>query len=175
MLLNKGQYEVLHCLLLLANIELRNRGIMVRNLLSLCHPGVDVNMLVLCLWLESLADEHVIKLLTVHIEEISISLELRNVCSLVEISQIGDLFEVLDRLDKGKLVEVTGDNDLCVLILSEDVCNKFLRDFSLVCSKSRLESLTEVNCICSWRSSTPPFTGGRASPSIEEEPPLLPK
>jgi hypothetical protein len=70
---------------LLANIELSNRRIVVRNLLSLGHPSVDVNMLVLCLWLESLTDEHVVKLLAVHVEEVSISLELRNVCSFVEI------------------------------------------------------------------------------------------
>jgi hypothetical protein len=139
MLLNQGQYEVLQCLSLLANIEFRNRGIVVRDLLSLCHPRVDMNMLVLCFWLESLADEHVIKLLTVHIEEISISLELRNICSLVEISQIGNLFEVFDRLDKGKLVEVTSDDNLGILILSEDVGHKFLHDVSLACSRSRLE------------------------------------
>jgi hypothetical protein len=49
----------LHCVIwrsLLANIELSDRRIVVRNLLGLGHPGVDVNMLVLCLWLECLAD-----------------------------------------------------------------------------------------------------------------------
>jgi hypothetical protein len=78
----------LHCVIwrsLLANIELSDRRIVVRNLLGLGHPGVDVNMLVLCLWLECLADKHMVKLLAVHIKEVSVSLELRNVCSFVEI------------------------------------------------------------------------------------------
>jgi hypothetical protein len=107
-------------------------------LLSLGHPSVDVNMLVLCLWLACLADEHVIELLAVHIKEVSISLELRNVCSFVEISQVGDLFEVLDRLDKGELVKVTSDDDLGLLVLSEDFGNEVLCDISLRCYKSRV-------------------------------------
>jgi len=85
-----------------------------------------MNVLVLCLWFESLADKHVIKLLAVHVEEVSISLELRDVRSLVKISEIGDLLEVLERLDKGKLVEVASDDDLSVLILGKDVGNKLL-------------------------------------------------
>jgi hypothetical protein len=111
---------------------------MVRDWLSLGHPSVDVNMLVLCLWLESLADEHVIKLLAVHVKEICIPLKLRNVCSFVENSQVGYLFEVFDRLDKGELVEVTSDDDLGLLVLSEDVGNKFLCDVSLRCCESRV-------------------------------------
>jgi len=110
----------------LTNIELSNRRIVVRNLLSCSHPSVDMDMLVLCLWLESLADEHVIKLLAVHVEEVSISFELRDICSLVKVSEIGDLLEVLERLDKGKLVEVTSDDDLGILILGKDVGNKLL-------------------------------------------------
>lgn len=59
---------------------------MVGDLLSLGHPCVDVNMLVLCLGLERLTDVHVVKLLAVHVEQISISLKLRNVSSLVKIT-----------------------------------------------------------------------------------------
>jgi hypothetical protein len=70
---------------LLAYIELSNRRIVVRDLLSLGHPSVDVDMLVLCVWLESLADEHMIKLLAVHVEEVRVSLKLRNVRGLIEI------------------------------------------------------------------------------------------
>lgn len=92
-------------------------------------------MLVLCLWFESLADKHVIKLLAVHVEEVSIFLKLRDIRSLIEISEIGDLLEVLERLDKGKLVEVTSDNDLGVLILGKDVGNKLL---CLMSNKSRV-------------------------------------
>jgi len=95
-------------------------------------------MLVLCLWLESLADEHVIKLLAVHVEEVRVSLELRDVRSLVKISEIGDLLEVLERLDKGKLVEVTSDDDLGVLILGKDVGNKLL---CLMSNESRINHL----------------------------------
>jgi len=97
-----------------------------------------MNMLVLCLWLESLADEHVIKLLAVHVEEVRVSLELRDVRSLVKISEIGDLLEVLERLDKGKLVEVTSDDDLGVLILGKDVGNKLL---CLMSNESRINHL----------------------------------
>jgi hypothetical protein len=46
--------------------------------------------------------------------------------------------EVLDRLDKGELVEVTSDDDLGLLVLSEDVGNKFLCDVSLSCRESRV-------------------------------------
>ena len=122
----------------LANVEFSNRRIVVRNLLSCSHPSVDMNMLVLCLWLESLADEHVIKLLAVHVEEVRVSLELRDVRSLVKISEIGDLLEVLERLDKGKLVEVTSDDDLGILILGKDVGNKLL---CLMSNKSRMNHL----------------------------------
>jgi hypothetical protein len=111
---------------LLAYIELSNRRIVVRNLLSLGHPSVDVDMLVLCLGLEGLADKHVIKLLTIHVEEVCVSLELRDVSSLIEIPQLRNIFEVLKRLDKGKLVEVTSDDDLGVLVFLENIGNKFL-------------------------------------------------
>jgi len=122
----------------LANVEFSNRRIVVRNLLSCSHPSVDMNMLVLCLWLESLADEHVIKLLAVHVEEVRVSLELRDVRGLVKIFEIGDLLEVFERLDKGKLVEVTSDDDLGVLILGKDVGNKLL---CLMSNKSRMNHL----------------------------------
>lgn len=59
---------------------------MVGDLLSLGHPRVDVNMLVLCLGLERLTDVHVIKLLAVHVEEVSVSLKFWNVSSLIEIT-----------------------------------------------------------------------------------------
>jgi hypothetical protein len=95
-------------------------------------------MLVLCLWLESLADEHVIKLLAVHVKEICVPLKLRNVRSFIEIPQVGDLFEVLDRLDKGELVKVTSDDDLGLLVLGEDVGNKLLCDVSLRCCEIRV-------------------------------------
>jgi hypothetical protein len=121
----------------------------VRNLLSLGHPSVDVDVLVLCLWLESLADEHMIKLLAVHVKEICIPLKLRNVCSFVEIPQVGYLFENIDRLDKGELVKVTSDDDIGLLVLSEDVSNKYLCNVSSICCRCRLVLLTAVNCICS--------------------------
>ena len=101
---------------------------MVRNLLSLGHPCVDVDMLVLCLWLESLADEHMIKLLAV-----------RDISSLVEIPHVGDILEVFERLDKGKLIEVASDDDFSVLVFSEDIGNKFLYTISIVSSKCSLE------------------------------------
>ena len=96
-------------------------------------------MLVLCLWLESLADEHMIKLLAVHIEEISISLKLRDISSLVEIPQVGDILEVFERLDKGKLIEVTSDDDFSVLVFIEDISNKFLYTISIVSSRCSRE------------------------------------
>jgi Holliday junction resolvasome RuvABC DNA-binding subunit len=88
-------------------------------------------MLVLYLWLESLADVHVVELLAVHVEEVCVSLELRDVRSLIKIPQIRHISEVLERLDKGELVEVTSDDDLCVLILIKDVGNKFLCTISV--------------------------------------------
>jgi hypothetical protein len=45
-----------------------------------------VNMLVLCFGLERLADVHVVKLLAVHVEEVSVSLEFWNVRSLIKIA-----------------------------------------------------------------------------------------
>ncbi|KAH0294467.1 hypothetical protein KCU62_g120, partial [Aureobasidium sp. EXF-3399] len=94
-------------------------------------------MLVLCLWLESLADEHMIKLLAVHVEEVRESLELGDIRSLVEIFEIGDLLEVLERLDKRELVEVASDDNLGVLILGKDVGNKLL---CLMSNESRMGS-----------------------------------
>lgn len=106
-------------------------------------------MLVLCLWLESLTDEHVVKLLAVHVKEVSISFELRDICGLVEISQVGDLLEILEWFDKGKLVEVTSDDDLGLLVFSKDFGNKFLYTVSIEPCRQSLEQLTAVNCICS--------------------------
>lgn len=59
---------------------------MVGDLLSLGYPCVDVNMLVLCFGLERLADVHMVKLLAVHVEEVSVSLEFWNVRSLIKIA-----------------------------------------------------------------------------------------
>lgn len=59
---------------------------------------------------QSLAHIHVIQLLTIHIKEITISLQLVNPHNLIDIPELGDALESLERGDKGKLVEIaTGD------------------------------------------------------------------
>ena len=82
--------------LFFAHIELGYSRIMVRNCISNGGPGVDVNMLKLSLGLQRLTDVDVINFLAVHIEEIGILFEFRNVGGIIEVTEIGQGLEVLD-------------------------------------------------------------------------------
>lgn len=99
---------------------------MIRNLVRRGRPRIDMNMFVLCLWLQSLANVHVIELLAVHVEKIGVAFELWDARSLVEIAQVGYLLECLERLNKGEFIEVAGDDDAGFAVLGKDVGDKVL-------------------------------------------------
>lgn len=122
---------------------------MVRDLLSQGDPSVDVDMLVLGLWLQSLADVHVVKLLTVHVKQVSVSLELRNVGGLIHITQVRNGQEILERLDESKFVEVASNDDVSILVFSKDVGDEVLVPISSIFLSYHVTRLTAVSSICS--------------------------
>lgn len=131
-------------------------------------------MLILDAPAQLLADIHMIQSLAVAVKEICVSLCLRDLGSLININKTGCLDESLEGCNGGKFVKVTGGNDVSLFVLLEDLCNKVLQVVSWVlCIMGFI--LTAVISDCLVRFSTPLFTGVRASPCREVEPPLLPK
>lgn len=80
-------------LLVLAEIKAGNTRIMVRNLPVKRRPSIYVYMLKLRLLCQSRTDKHVIQLLTVHVKEVTVPLELWNLGYHVEILQFGNFGE----------------------------------------------------------------------------------
>ena len=86
---------------------------MVTNLFVVRNPSVDVNMLELGAERERWAEEHVVQLLIVAIENIRVSLQDWDATRHVGIDQSGNGLELLDGVDNNELVHVTGHDDLC--------------------------------------------------------------
>jgi transcription initiation factor IIE alpha subunit len=66
----------------------------IADLGGLGHPCVDMHMLVLCVLLQRFADEHVVELLCVHVEQVRVALELVDARDLVEITETRYLDEL---------------------------------------------------------------------------------
>lgn len=84
-----------------------------------------MDVLVLDLFGERVRHIHVVELLGVHIEQISVPLLLLDFRSCICILQSRYLGVLLQRLDEAELVEVTGGDDLCVLVFRENVLYAF--------------------------------------------------
>jgi len=69
---------------------------------------------------------HMVQLLTIHVKEIRVSLQLGYSGYFVKIFESGFCDEVFLRCNECKLVKVTARNNFCVLILFQDLGNEFL-------------------------------------------------
>lgn len=99
---------------------------MVADLVIVILPGIQMQMLIPGVPVQSLAYIHVIQLLGVHVEKICISLHGINSNNFVEISEAGYRGECGERVDLGVLVEVTSNEDISRRILTENLGDKVL-------------------------------------------------
>jgi hypothetical protein len=99
---------------------------MVTDLTRRVLPSVDVQMLVLDALAKLLADKHVVQSLAVAIKQIRVSLCRGDLGSVVNVHKARSLDESLNGCNVGELVEVTGGDDVSLLVLLEDLRNEFL-------------------------------------------------
>lgn len=99
---------------------------MVADLVIVILPGIQMQMLILGVPVQSLAHIHVIQLLGIHVKQICISLHRIDSDNFVKISEAGYRGECGERVDLGVLVEVTRNEDIGRRILAEDLGDKFL-------------------------------------------------
>lgn len=99
---------------------------MVADLVIVILPGIQMQMLILGVPVQSLAYIHVIQLLGVHVKQIRVSLHGINSNNFVKISEAGYRGECGERVDLGVLVEVTSHEDISRRILTEDLGDEFL-------------------------------------------------
>lgn len=137
---------------------------MIRYLFCTGNPGANMYVTKFRLLGQRLTYKYVVKLLAVHIKNITVSLRFGSPNRIVSVSKLGDFGENFQRFDKGEFVEVAGSNNACVRILRQNLRDEILGDYQHVCIWNVMEVLTAVTLACNKRSSTPPLTGGRASP-----------
>jgi hypothetical protein len=77
-------------------------------------------MLVLCLAGQAGRDEHVVELLSVHIEQVCVALQFVDAGNGIHVFEPGDLHVLLEWLDEGEFVEVAGGDDVGVFVFAED-------------------------------------------------------
>lgn len=77
-------------------------------------------MLVLGLACQARRDEHVVELLSVHIEEVCVALQLINLSHSVHVLQSRKLDIFLQWLNECELVEVASRDDVGVLVLAKN-------------------------------------------------------
>lgn len=118
-------------MLYLAQIKQGNARVVVTDLARRVLPSVDVHVLVLDALAQFLADEHVVKRLTVAVEQVCVSLRHGDLGGIVNINETGGLDESIDWFNVGKLVKVTSHNNVSLLVLLEDLCNEILQNVSL--------------------------------------------
>jgi hypothetical protein len=105
---------------------------MIADLTSLVLPSVDMKMLILDAPAQLLADVHMVQSLAIAVEEICVSLCLRDFGGLVNINKTGCLDESLKGRNGSEFVKVTSGNDVGLSVLLEDFCNKVLQVVSWV-------------------------------------------
>ena len=114
------------------------------------------------------------KLLTVLVEDVGVALNRIQSDALVDLGH--DAIEWgIDTPGLNELIKVTCDDNICVFIQSENGVDEILEqqdEIPLKRIKHEKELQTAVTLTCLVRCSTTPFTNGRASPSVEELPPL---
>ena len=154
---------------------------MVANLIVKVLPGVYVQMFVTSSLGQIATDVHMIESLAVHVEEISVPFHGVHVDCVFEVDEAGSILEDSHRLSLGILVEVASGYDVGVAVFLENLGNEVLqREISQSgfpyeeIMKPICYQLTAAAVFCAMRFSTPLLIGGRASPSRDDDPPLLP-
>lgn len=137
---------------------------MIRYLFCTGNPGANMYVTKFRLLGQRLTYKYVVKLLAVHIKNITVSLCFGSPNHIVSVLKLGDFGENFQRFDKGEFVEVAGNNNACVRILCQNLGDEILGDYQHVCIWNVMVVLTAVTLACNKRCSTPPLTGGRASP-----------
>lgn len=99
---------------------------MVADLVIVILPGIQMQMLILGVPVQSLAHIHVVQLLGVHVKKICISLHGINSNDFVQISEARYRGECGERVDLGVLVKVTRNENISRRILIKNLGNKFL-------------------------------------------------
>lgn len=137
---------------------------MIRYLFCRGNPGANMYVTKFRLLGQSLTYKYVVKLLAVHIKNVTVSLRFGSSNHIVSVLKLGDFGENFQRFNKGEFVEVAGSNNACFRILCQNLRDEILGDYQHVCIRNVAVALTAVTLACNKRSSTPPLTGGRASP-----------
>lgn len=120
-----------------ANIHPRHAGIVVGDLLVKRNPRGQMDMLVLSLADQAGRDEHVVELLRVHVEQVRVALQLIDASDGIHVLQPRNLDVLLQRLDEGELVEVSGGNDVGVLVLAQNLLSEVLANGSVFRRRDR--------------------------------------
>jgi hypothetical protein len=94
---------------------------MITNLRRKLGPGINMHMLELGVLRCFLRHKHVIKFLSVHVEEVGVALRVLDVRLLVQVAQVADLGVLLEGLHESEFVEVPGSDDAGFAVLREDV------------------------------------------------------
>lgn len=104
----------------MTNIEPRHAWVVIRYLIGKRSPRIDMYNLSRCSSGQCLAHIHVIQLLTVHIKDITISLCLGSAYNIIEILELRNISEGLERGNESEFVEVAAGNDTGVTVFLED-------------------------------------------------------
>lgn len=121
--------------------------------------------------LDSIRHEGVIQLLRVLIENVAISLNQRNSSNFIDVSQhCSQGLEDRSRLQE--FVEVAGDDDICIFIVSQDSPHEILLPLVRDTWDYITTELTATSLTWDVRASSGELTGGLASPCVELLPPL---
>lgn len=99
---------------------------MIRYLFCTGDPGANVYVAEFRLLSQRLAYKCVIKLLAVHIENITVPLIFWSLNHIISVLKLGHFGEKFQRFDKGEFVEVSGSNDASVRILFQKLCDEIL-------------------------------------------------
>ena len=138
---------------------------MVADLRRLVHPRIDVDVLVLGMLLYGIRDEHMVQLLGVHIENVGVALDGLDAHDGVQVTEPRNGDVALEWGDRGELIEVASGDDLSLLVLIEDgLYHVSCQSLQWMLGNHHTLMKFAVSSACVWRSATPPFTGGRASP-----------
>lgn len=93
---------------------------MVADLCCFVDPSVDVNVLILGVLLQRVGDEHMVELLSLHVEQVGVPLDRLDIGHCVEVVETRDLNIALQGRHCDEFVEVASGNDTGVLVLGKD-------------------------------------------------------